>query len=76
MTSSMHSDHPSLSYASDMRTLMENMHALNVHDRQDASISMNSATAKDNDSRAQASRIYKPHSYQTQTSAGENPEVS
>jgi hypothetical protein len=47
MTSSVHSDHPAPSYASDMRILMENMQALNVNHRQDDLLLTSSSSLKD-----------------------------
>ncbi len=47
LTSSIHADVPTPSYASDMRILMENMQALNVNHRQDEILLSNSSSLKD-----------------------------
>ncbi len=47
LTSSIHSDVPTPSYASDMRILMENMQALNVNHRQDDLLLSNSNSLKE-----------------------------
>lgn len=47
MTSSLHADLQTPSYASDMRVLMENMQALNVNHRQDDILLSSSGSLKD-----------------------------
>jgi hypothetical protein len=47
LTASIHSDVPTLSYASDMRVLMENMQALNINHRQDDLLLSHSNPLKD-----------------------------
>jgi hypothetical protein len=47
MSSSIHSDVHTPSYASDMRILMENMQALNVHHRKDDLLLTSSSSLKD-----------------------------
>ncbi len=47
LTSSIHADVPTPSYASDMRILMENMQALNVNHRQDEILLSSSSSLKD-----------------------------
>jgi hypothetical protein len=51
MTTSMHGDLQTPTYASDMRILMENMQALNVNNRQEGSL-INSTSFKDKERRS------------------------
>ena len=76
MTSSMHSDIQGLSYAADMRVLMENMQALNVNHRQDDLLTNSSTSLKDRDPRSSSVRQYTPQSYRSQISQSLSAETS
>jgi DNA-directed RNA polymerase subunit L len=79
MTSSIHSDIPSLSYASDMRILMENMQALNVNHRHDDHTLVNSMSLKESDPRLTGTRQYVSHPYRSilsQSFSTESSDVS
>ncbi|CAF2411295.1 unnamed protein product [Rotaria sp. Silwood2] len=66
MTTSMHSEIQSPSYASDMRILMENMQALNVNNHQDDLLLINSTSLKDKEQRSMIPiRNYSSQSYRT-----------
>jgi CLIP-associating protein 1/2 len=79
LTSSIHSDVPTLSYASDMRVLMENMQALNINHRQDDLLLSNSNPLKDSgyqDFRTNSSRHYTPQAYRSNQSQSNATETS
>jgi hypothetical protein len=69
MTSSIHSDIQPSSYSSDMRILMENMHALNVNNRKEDLLLTNSASLKTKEHRSMIPvRHYTPQSYNSNQS--------
>ncbi|CAF3365569.1 unnamed protein product [Rotaria sp. Silwood1] len=79
MTSSIHSDVQTPSYASDMRVLMENMQALNINHRQDDILLSSSSSLKDSgyqDMRSNASRHYTPQAYRSNQSQSNVTETS
>ncbi|CAF2342440.1 unnamed protein product [Rotaria sp. Silwood2] len=79
MTSSIHSDIQTPSYASDMRVLMENMQALNINHRQDDLLLSGSSSLKDSgyqDMRSNSSRHYTPQAYRSNQSQSNVTETS
>ncbi|CAF1603182.1 unnamed protein product [Adineta ricciae] len=79
LTSSMHSDVQTPSYASDMRILMENMQALNVNHRQDDLLLSNPHSLKETgyqDLRANSIRHYTPQAYRSNQSQSNATEAS
>ncbi|CAF1036417.1 unnamed protein product [Rotaria sordida] len=77
MTTSMHSDIQSPSYASDMRILMENMQALNVNNHQDDLLLINSTPLKDKEQRSMIPvRAHTSQSYRTTLTQSQMSETS
>ncbi|CAM4936063.1 unnamed protein product [Rotaria socialis] len=76
MTTSIHSEVQSPSYASDMRILMENMQALNVNNHQE-DLLINSASLKDKEHRSMIPvRPYMSKSYRSNSSQNQMTESS